>query len=382
VREDVNHRPSSIPKVVPFFLPNAGCTSRCIYCDQSVAAGSAPVNPTPQEIETCLREAASRSGAAVEAAFFGATFTGLLRADQERLLAPMARLKCEGIAARVRVSTHPGHVDEGTLDFLKEQMVDTLELGVQSFSDRVLAAAGRRITGSQVEASCRRIQNAGLGLVVQLMPFLPESTEEDDVDSAERTAALRPSAVRIFPTLVLRGTPLARLMETGGYRPASVVETVDRVAGMLQPLLARSVHVLRIGLQPSVRLSESVVAGPYHPALGELCRAAWLVEAIAGAVGAKSDDDCDADIDADGKRRERTGEGEGRHPVLSVPRELASLLLGHGGFGVSRLRRKTGMGWNVQVEKRHEAEGPTVRIGDNLVLRDYTAGVRVEREQT
>lgn len=367
-------------KVVPFFLPNRGCPSRCVYCDQSVAAGTAPQDPCPAEIEACLRDAATRFRAPVETAFFGATFTAMPRSEQERLLAPILRLKREGIVDRLRISTHPAHIEEDVLAFLREHEVDVLELGIQSFSDRVLAAAGRGVTADQSEAACRRVLEAGLELVVQLMPFLPDSTQQDDVESARRTAALRPSAARIFPTLVLEGTLLAGLLADGRYRPATLEKTVARVARMLEPLHEAGVPVLRIGLQPSERLEESLQAGPYHPALGELCRAAWLARAMAKVIGRRGepfgqgehDGDHDVDANADG----RTG-----GPVLSVSRELASLVLGHRRFGLKRLHEETGRSWKVQVEEKTAGAAPGVSIGDNLVVTVYTAGVRLERER-
>lgn len=361
--------------VVPFFLPNAGCESRCVYCDQSVAAGAAPVDPDKGTIEACIEAAFQRSGSPVEAAFYGGTFTALPLERQRQLLGILGRFRQEGVVCRVRLSTHPAHVDDDRLALLADNRVDVIELGVQSFRDEVLAASGRNVTGSQARDACRRVLAAGFDLVIQLMPFLPGATEEDDVDSAATAAFLKPSAVRIFPTLVLRGTPLAQIFEAGLYRPATLEETTERVAQMLRRLVKASIPVLRIGLQPSQRLAEAVVAGPYHPALGELCRAVWLARAIASEL-------------AFGSLRPNL--------ELSVPGELASLILGHGKLGLSHLEKATGQKWRVQVVAGSrgvapsgsavacfsDKSAPAIPIGDNLVLRVYTAGVSVEKERT
>ncbi len=358
------------PAVVPFFLPNAGCASRCVYCDQTAAAGPAPVNPGLEELEACLRKASTGSSLPVEAAFYGATFTGLPRARQAELLDVTAALRAEGLVARVRISTHPAHLDSERLSFLRERGVDVIELGIQSFSDRVLSAAGRGITGAAAADACRRVKEAGFETVVQLMPFLPESTLEEDLESAGQAALLQPDAVRIFPTLVLRGTPLAALLESGRYRPASLVEATLRVGKMLAPLFAAGIPVLRIGLQPSEKLEQALVAGPYHPALGELCRATWLASAIEAELRQR--------LAAGSSAGERQDAGESR--TVSVPRELASLLAGHGKFGLAALENATGGKWRVQVEKEGPDGGVAVPIGDNLSLKVYTAGVRVEKE--
>ena len=96
-------------------------------------------------------------------------------------------------------------------------------------------------------------------------------------------AALRPDGVRIYPTVILRGTPLEELWRSGKYRAHSVREAVMRCAPIVELFRAAGIPILRLGLNPTEDLSAGeAVAGAYHPALGELVYGkVWLERARA-----------------------------------------------------------------------------------------------------
>lgn len=305
-------------RILPFFFPNKGCGSRCTYCCQAATMGHALDSPAPHTIEALARSARKqRDDRPLEIAYFGGTFTAFDAAEQELYLSVARKLKEEGVVDGVRISTHPGYLDDRICSYLLEQGVDTVELGVQSFALAPLTAAGRNYDGERAGQACRQIQDAGLGLVIQLMPFLPGSALADDLESAALTAGLRPDGVRLFPTVVLKGTVLADMAAAGRYVPATVDEARDRCAAMLFPLDEAKIPVLRIGLQASEMTGRQVESGPYHPALGELSWGAYLADRLARMIQALPD------LTA-------------RH--IQVEPSLASLLLGHGGAAMERLR--------------------------------------------
>jgi histone acetyltransferase (RNA polymerase elongator complex component) len=77
---------------------------------------------------------------------------------------------------------------------------------------------------------------------------------------------------RIYPTLVIKGTALERLMNQGKYVPLSLDEAVETSKEILKVFNNAGVKVLRIGLHQSDELSpeKSLVAGPYHRSFSEL----------------------------------------------------------------------------------------------------------------
>jgi len=231
-------------------------------------------------------------------------------------------------------------------------------LGIQSFSTGVLEVTGRRYDRATAMAACRAVLGAGFDLTIQLMSHLPEAREEDDLDAAARSAALKPAAVRVFPTVVLAGTRLETWWRQGRYRPASVSEAVVRVGMMLDPLTAGEVPVTRIGLQPSLSTETGVLAGPYHAALGELCWAEFLARRLARTLAHRVT------------------------PVSAAP-ATASMLKGHDGFGMRRLAALSGIDApEIRIEREcpaDDADGQVLLRSDRFVLTQYNDCVRVTR---
>ena len=352
-------------KILPFFFPNSGCPSRCAYCDQSRTMGNALAMPAAHEVRRHAERAraelsAAGSPARLEAAYFGGTFTAFPPEMQQQYLQTAAALKAEGVIEAIRVSTHPSFIDRGVARRLSDCGVDTVELGIQSFADQALRQCGRGYDGARAQSACEEVIAAGLDLVVQLMPFLPGADEEDDLRSAAATAALKPAAVRIFPTVVIEGTRLHAWWRKGDYRAADVNEAVDRVAGMLKIILPEGVPVIRIGLQVSEVTDGAVAAGPYHPALGELCYSGLLADVIAQYAAGTSEGDVDVVVDS----------------------ALASLLTGHGRAGEARLRRLL-PGRRVAVVTDRNSVPPqaaqTLWSCDRFVLMKYNGKALIKR---
>ncbi len=221
-------------------------------------------------VEQWLARPRKRPAAPVEVAFFGGSFTGLPENRQQELLGAVAPYRESGRVDSIRLSTRPDYISSETTAFLKEHGVGCVELGVQSLAPEVLAASGRDYTPAGVERAVGLLKSAGFTVGLQLMVGLPGETTVRMITSARRTVSLQPDFVRIYPALVLRNTGLHRLYTAGKYRPLSIHGAVAR-AGRIKAIFDQQrIKVVRVGLQPSAELEEKVVAGPYHPAFGEL----------------------------------------------------------------------------------------------------------------
>ena len=274
-------------KIIPIFIPQQGCRQRCIFCHQPYITGvalHAPVTPADvrQALDTALAEPKSRKkGAQFEAAFYGGTFTGLALNVQEQLLQTVQPYLKRGEIVGIRLSTHPNMFNERILALLAAYRVTTVELGVQSFDPLVLQNAARGHTGAEAEEIVRKLQNEGMAVVVHLMLGLPGASAESDLQSAAKTIALRPAAVRLHPTLVLRQTRLADLYQQQQYAPLSLAAAVSLCQEMVKRLRAQQIPIIRIGLQPTVSLAQNLIAGPYHPAIRQLVESALAYEEMA-----------------------------------------------------------------------------------------------------
>jgi histone acetyltransferase (RNA polymerase elongator complex component) len=123
------------------------------------------------------------------------------------------------------------------------------------------------------------VKAAGFELILQMMTGLPGDTKAKTVETAKRLIALGPDGVRVYPTVIVAGTPLETLWRRGEYREHTVDEAVDWCAEILPRFAAAGIPVIRLGLNPTEELSGGeAVAGAYHPAFGELVRSRILLE--------------------------------------------------------------------------------------------------------
>ena len=256
-------------RIIPVFVPHLGCPNDCVFCNQRTISGS--LRPAgPEDVHRALADA-GELGEGAELAFYGGSFTAISPDRQCALLEAAQPWRKQGLLRSIRVSTRPDAVTEEKLWLLRSYGVETVELGAQSMDDEVLARSGRGHTAADTQRAAGLVHAAGLKLVLQMMTGLPAASPESDLNTAHLLAALKPEGVRIYPTVILRGTQLERLWRAGQYRAHTVSDAVETCAPILRLFLAAGIPVLRLGLNPTEALSAGEAAGgAYHPALGEL----------------------------------------------------------------------------------------------------------------
>ena len=257
---------------IPIFIPHEGCPHTCVFCDQQAITGSPA--PKPGTVSKIIENAVETlGGRSAEIAFFGGSFTAIDRTLMIAYLeAAQPFIGRRGVRG-IRLSTRPDAIDGEILAILARYGVTTIELGIQSMDDEVLRLAGRGHTEKQSENAMRLIARTGAFRVVgQMMLGLPGSTREKDLYTAKRICALGADAARIYPTAVLKNTPLAHLTDSGNYSPLSLEEGVERGADCLSVFLKYGVQVLRMGLCAQESCLDAVTAGCCHPAYGEMVR--------------------------------------------------------------------------------------------------------------
>ena len=257
--------------IIPLFIPHAGCVHQCVFCNQTDITGRASL-PTLAEVrETISAYLATWKGTGPrEVAFYGGSFTGLDATLQARLLGAVSPFVAAGEIDALRVSTRPDMISRDGVALLKRYSVKTVELGVQSMDDGVLRQSGRGHSASDTIRAVEELKGAGMATGLQMMPGLPGDTVETILATAGEMAKLGPDFVRVYPTLVVRGTPLETMYGRGDYRPWSL-ESMRLVCVKVMALFKEAaIPVIRVGLQPTAELEASIVAGPYHPAFRQL----------------------------------------------------------------------------------------------------------------
>ena len=265
---------SARASIIPVFVPHWGCPHACVFCNQRSITGQRK-SATAEDVQQAIETAAAflPQGEKRQLAFYGGSFTAIPAEDQEALLGAAQPYLKRGEISSIRLSTRPDAIDGETLERLRRFGVETIELGAQSMDEEVLRLSGRGHTAQDVERASRLIRAAGFSLVLQMMTGLPGDTEDKSLETARRLIALRPDGVRIYPTVIVRGTALYEQWRAGLYREHTVEDAVSACARLLPLFEQAGIDVLRVGLNPTEELSGGeAAAGAYHPALGELVR--------------------------------------------------------------------------------------------------------------
>lgn len=280
--------------ILPIFIPHAGCPHQCVFCNQKTISGqkNAAESGAREQIARWLQWL--RPSLENEAAFYGGSFTALDSDLQERLLFLTDELLERGIIGSVRLSTRPDYIDDKKLELLKKHGVRLVELGVQSLDDRVLEAAGRGHTAADVMQAMKRLRAYNFKTGLQLMVGMPLQSFSSLQDTVAQVIKLQPDIARIYPLLVIKGTPLAESWAKGEFQPLSLEEAVRQSAWVYDKLMTNGIKVIRVGLQPDDELCApgNILAGPFHPSIGELVQSFLLRERLTDKLLAVKGAEC------------------------------------------------------------------------------------------
>ena len=277
--------------IIPIFVPHEGCPHDCVFCNQDRITGvkDTVTAETVYNILDEYLETIDRKNATVEISFFGGTFTGIREEKQRELLTVAKEYKEKGLIDKIRMSTRPDYINDYILTYLKEYKVDIIELGVQSLDNEVLIKAGRGHTAEDVVKASKLIKDYGIVLGHQIMPGLPGDTFEKDRETVKKSIEMKPDICRLYPSLVIKDTPMEKMYERGTYIPYTLDEAVEICMELYKMYTDAGVNVIRIGLQPTDEIAEGkdVVAGPFHPAFRELVEGRLLADKIRNASQGK-----------------------------------------------------------------------------------------------
>ncbi|MEM4350197.1 MAG: tRNA uridine(34) 5-carboxymethylaminomethyl modification radical SAM/GNAT enzyme Elp3, partial [Candidatus Nitrosocaldus sp.] len=252
------------------------------------------------------------------------------------------------------VETKPDYCKEEHVDLMLSYGITRVEIGVQALNDEVYRLVNRGHTLQDVVDSFRIARDAGYKIVAHMMPGLPGSSIEQDIEEFRmlfNDARFKPDMLKIYPTLVLKDTPLYKLYERGEYKPYSEEQFIDLIARM-KSIVPRWVRIMRI--QREVDSSE-IVAGIKHGNARQLalmrleeqglkcrcirCREAGLKSNVSSIDPSKAV-----------LLREDYDAGNGREVFLSYEDPEQDLL-----FGFLRLRRPSSYAHRDEVKDKSNA---------------------------
>ncbi len=121
-----------------------------------------------------------------------------------------ASSRCVGLT----IESKPDWCKPEHIDLMLTYGVTRLEIGVQSLHDEPLKESNRGHTVQDSVEAFQVARDAGLKICAHMMPGLPGSNPEWDLEDLQRLfedEAFRPDMTKLYPTLVVRETALAKL---------------------------------------------------------------------------------------------------------------------------------------------------------------------------
>ncbi len=325
IRKSMNDHRRQRPFVIPVFIPHAGCPHQCLYCDQTRTTDRDRAFPTESQVHAQINRFLSyrrNPRRWTEIAFFGGNFLGLADSQMLQLLDAAGEHIKAGRANGIRFSTRPDTIDEKRLALIRKYPISTVEIGAQSMNASVLTMSRRGHSPDDTVEAVTRLKNNRFRIGVQLMVGLPGESEQETLTSAQQIADLEPDFVRIYPCLVLSGSPLEQWYRQGRFIPLSLEKSVSLVKRIYLLMAVAQITVIRMGLQPTAELNTGagVLAGPFHPAFGELVYSALWMDALLRTLSSHNVDHRELTIEV--------------HPRSS------SRIRGHQNCNLKRLRRE------------------------------------------
>lgn len=264
---------------ISLFIPHLGCPHKCSFCNQNTITGK-QTQPSADDVRAAVETALRKKNYDYEIAFFGGSFTAIDREYMTSLLKAAYDYVKDGRVNGIRISTRPDCIDEEVLDILKKYGVTSIELGAQSMDDEVLGANFRGHTAEDVKNASRLIKSYGFELGLQMMTGLYLDTNEKAIETAKKLIALSPDTIRIYPTVVLKNTYLAKLYDDEIYKPQTVDDAANLCTKIVPMFEKAGIRVIRLGLHSSPELKKNMIAGAFHDSFGEIVKSRYMLNKI------------------------------------------------------------------------------------------------------
>eukprot|EP00823_Brevimastigomonas_motovehiculus_P006302 TRINITY_DN5194_c0_g1_i1.p1 TRINITY_DN5194_c0_g1~~TRINITY_DN5194_c0_g1_i1.p1 ORF type:complete len:574 (+),score=82.52 TRINITY_DN5194_c0_g1_i1:30-1724(+) len=148
-----------------------------------------------------------------------------------------SKTKCIGIT----IETRPDFCQKQHISEMLAYGCTRLEVGVQSIYEDIARDTNRGHTVAAVCEAFKIAKDSGFKVITHMMPDLPNMGFERDLECFREffeNPEFRADGLKLYPTLVIRGTGLYELWKTGRYRnyaPTDLVELLAKIMSLVPP---------------------------------------------------------------------------------------------------------------------------------------------------
>ncbi len=148
-----------------------------------------------------------------------------------------SKTKCIAIT----LETRPDYCLKPHLNDMLAYGCTRLEVGVQSIYEDIARDTNRGHTVQSVTQCFQLAKDCGFKVIAHMMPDLPNMGIERDIEGFKEyfeNPEFRTDGLKVYPTLVIRGTGLYELWKTGKYKnydPNTLIDLVAKILSLVPP---------------------------------------------------------------------------------------------------------------------------------------------------
>ncbi|MBO5059587.1 MAG: oxygen-independent coproporphyrinogen III oxidase [Clostridia bacterium] len=191
------------------------CLKKCKYCDFNSFAFSAA--DKGRYLNALFSEMEQYRGKKCDTVFIGGgTPTALNTAEMKMLLQKIKEIFILSKDCEFTVEANPKTVDRQKLEVVRQNGVNRLSLGVQSFNDSELLLLGRLHTAKEAEETVALAKDCGFtNISIDLMSAIPGQTADSFKKSLDTAFSQNPAHISCYSLILEEGTPLFREFHEG-----------------------------------------------------------------------------------------------------------------------------------------------------------------------
>lgn len=168
------------------------------------------------------------------------------------------------------IENRPDNCSQEEIKRMLEFGCTRVEIGIQILDDEIYNKIIRGHTVQDVVDATKNLKNAGFKLGYHVMPGLPYSNPEKDIELFKKIFSdsdFRPDQLKIYPCQIVEDSPLAKIYKKIGYEPYNDEVTKKILSEMMQliPDYCRVMRIMRefpkekvIGIPATLHLRKEV----------------------------------------------------------------------------------------------------------------------------
>lgn len=146
------------------------------------------------------------------------------------------------------IENRPDNCSVEEIKRMREYGATRVEIGVQILDDEIYKKTARGHTINDVVEASSRLKDAGLKLGYHLMPGLPYSNIEKDIEKFKLVFSdekFRPDQLKIYPCQIVEDAPLAKMYKRINYKTYTN-EEIKEVLSEMMKLIPNYCRVMRV----------------------------------------------------------------------------------------------------------------------------------------